>query len=397
MKFRIVMLCICFNLLYQFSFAQNSSLAPLLTADSVASGSSKDVFSSFLQLAANNITGSNKEFHFKSNPFSLMLKANPDLAMDKNYLKYKTLRNLNFDFDIKLDSNFHFNGFGAGITYALINRRDYTVYDKFIDLVYLKNGDYHRLHEGIIQQSSAKSIDPAFRVRLIKEQHDLFNDADTTFDMLDKDVRDFILKVAKDSSFNTLVDSISSNSKMSFRNAIDKAYNGVKASFQNKHLLTVGIADTTYSNAFFFKNLVFNAESIKGILNPNNTTANVQWDWKISDMLYTDSTKSDRNLKRHVLSFEPGFNLVIKNKSTQQSLLEFKLSGEYNHIFNGVYTGEKRDSSTINGTLRIRILDDLWVPLEIKYDPRHGNVFGFLNIRYNFTGLSKKFQSLSQE
>ncbi len=188
---------------------------------------------------------------------------------------------------------------------------------------------------------------------------------------------------------------IKADPKANFHKYSQKNYDSIYNSFQNKHLLTVGVTDTTYSDKFFFKNLVFNAESVRGILNPNKT-ANLQWDFKASGMLYTDSARSDRNLKKQLFSFEPGFNLVIKNKATQHSLFEFKLSGEYNHIFNGAYTNEKRDSSTINGTLRIRILNDLWIPLEIKYDPKSGNVFGFLNVRLNFMGLSKKQQSLPQ-
>ena len=68
---------------------------------------------------------------------------------------------------------------------------------------------------------------------------------------------------------------------------------------------------------------------------------------------------------------------------------EIKFSGSYYHNFATLYANERRDSLTINGTLRVRILEDIWIPLEIKYDPKSGNVFGFLNIKANFTGLGK--------
>jgi len=54
-----------------------------------------------------------------------------------------------------------------------------------------------------------------------------------------------------------------------------------------------------------------------------------------------------------------------------------------------LYADEKRDRLILNGTLRLRIYNDIWVPLEIKYDPDAGNVFGFLNVRANFTALGK--------
>ena len=96
-----------------------------------------------------------------------------------------------------------------------------------------------------------------------------------------------------------------------------------------------------------------------------------------------------RDLKRCIFNFEPGFNWVFRNKSNDQSFFEFKFAGSYRHNFIYLYNEEKRDNLTFNGTLRIRVIDDLWIPLEIKYDPANGNVFGFLSAKLNFTGLGK--------
>ncbi|PZR09688.1 MAG: hypothetical protein DI539_21775, partial [Flavobacterium psychrophilum] len=89
---------------------------------------------------------------------------------------------------------------------------------------------------------------------------------------------------------------------------------------------------------------------------------------------------------RQVFTFEPGLNLTIKTRRTQYSWAEFKLSGGYTRL-NRIYAGERKDSITLNGTLRIRVFGDIWIPLEIKYDPRKGNLFGFLNIRANFKAI----------
>jgi hypothetical protein len=69
--------------------------------------------------------------------------------------------------------------------------------------------------------------------------------------------------------------------------------------------------------------------------------------------------------------------------------MELKFSGSYYHNFNKLYNQEKRDLVTANAKLSIRIIADIWIPLEIKYDPRSGNIFGFLNIRANFNALGK--------
>jgi hypothetical protein len=77
-------------------------------------------------------------------------------------------------------------------------------------------------------------------------------------------------------------------------------------------------------------------------------------------------------------------------------LFECKLSGRYSHTFTTLYNREKKDSVTVNAMLRIRIYNEIWVPLEIKYDPYSGNVFGFLNVRLNFTALGKMAKDLSK-
>ena len=109
-----------------------------------------------------------------------------------------------------------------------------------------------------------------------------------------------------------------------------------------------------------------------------------------------DSLKSGRDLKRSVFSFEPVVNFVLKTKNTRKSFFEFKLSGGYYHTFSSLYEGEKKDLVTLNGTIRIRILNDIWIPLEIKYDPDAGKVFGFLNVRANFTALGKMAKDISK-
>src|ERR1700758_3976836 len=67
------------------------TVADVLTADSLASGNTKDVLTSFFQLAFNKLTGPNKELDFTSNPFALMLKSDTTLAVDTNYVKYRAL------------------------------------------------------------------------------------------------------------------------------------------------------------------------------------------------------------------------------------------------------------------------------------------------------------------
>ena len=79
---------------------------------------------------------------------------------------------------------------------------------------------------------------------------------------------------------------------------------------------------------------------------------------------------------------------MIRDKTTDRSFFEIKFSGSYYHNFGNIYLGEKKDSMTLNGIARIRIYNDIWIPLEVKYDPKTGKIHGFLNIKANFSGLA---------
>jgi len=64
-----------------------------------------------------------------------------------------------------------------------------------------------------------------------------------------------------------------------------------------------------------------------------------------------------------------------------------EISGSYNNVWKGLYAKETQIVNTINGTLRILVTNNIWIPIQISYNPKTGNVFGLLNITTNFTGL----------
>ena len=104
--------------------------------------------------------------------------------------------------------------------------------------------------------------------------------------------------------------------------------------------------------------------------------------------LMDDTLKLKRDLKRAIFSFEPGINVAFKTKHTKKSWLEMKFSGGYYYNFSQLYANEERDRLFFNGTIRVRIMNDIWVPFEVKYDPKNGNLFGFINVRANFKALA---------
>lgn len=369
---------------------------PILTADSLASGNYKDVLNSFFQLTADRLTGPNKDVKFSVNPFAVMAKLDTTLLVDTSYVRYRTLRNLNFTVAAALDSSYRFNGFSSGVKFALINKRDETVSRTFVDMV-INNDSINQLFllnnmAAILISSQMPDINKG---KKFADDWDKFTTGKIGFHQLDTAMRRLILvEVNKDPATAGIAKLINDDPTFSIRKRADALYKEMKDNFNKNLLWTIGVSDTTYKNEFVFSNVVFTSELLLGINKFTKRKNDLELNLKTDLQLVDDTLKTGRDLKRMVFGFEPGLNLVLKTKTTQKSYLEFKLSGGYYHTFNDLYPGEDRNRLTLNGTLRIRILQDIWVPIQIKYDPEHGNVFGFLNVRANFKALGDVGKSL---
>lgn len=376
-----------------------TDLKGVLTADSLASGNVKDILISFFQLSFNKLTSAKKELNFYSNPFAILLKNNPQAAIDTNYRKYKVLRKLNFGFGLNLDTSYHFNGYSFGVKYALINERDTTT----SKILFRELGnDSLGLEMDILHTKLNRFIDSAFpnkpqnlgnRIKLSNLVNTLFTDGSIPFNKLDSAFQTIVKKVAHQHHLNRFLSLLRVNPKLNLKTESDLKFSDLKKELQKKLLWTVGITDTTYRDQFAFSNILLSSELSKGIFK-SHPGSNIELDIKASLNLLNDTLFSKRNLKRTIFSFEPGINWVIRNKTNQQSIFEVKLSGEYNNRFNNLYTGEDKDDLRFNGTIRVRIINDIWIPLEFKYDPKSGNIFGFLNVKANFSGLSKTLKNL---
>jgi len=195
-----------------------------------------------------------------------------------------------------------------------------------------------------------------------------------------------------DSSTVTDIYKLMADPKFSFFKYKNQGYNELKKLYQNRALWTVGISDTSYTNGYLFKNLQVTTEYLKGVTHAGGL-ASLQLDLKATLNFTDDSLMSGRNISRQVFTFEPGLNFTLSGKKTKQSWLEFKLSGSYSNVWKGLYNKETQVVNTINGTLRVMVLDNIWIPITIKYDPKSGNVLGFLNVSLNFSGLGNSNNS----
>jgi hypothetical protein len=387
-----IIFTVLFLVTMQSAMAQSTQVKKILTADSLASGNLKDLLTSFFQLSFNNLTNRSRELNFNSNPYAVILRTNPSAAIDTNYRKYRVLRKINFGFGLKLDTAYRFNGFSSGIKYAIINRRDSTT----SRLLFRNLGtDSLSLEINALQDSLTDYIEatydnnPPLKLLYQRQTNLLLSDSTVLFKQLDTSFQKIVKKVTAEKGFPILSRLFSSNPKVNLRKESQVTFSDLKKELQQKLLWTISVSDTTYRDQFLFSNLVFRTEILKGM---GKSKPGANWEFSIPATLniVDDTLRPGRDLKRAVFSFEPGLNLVIRDRGNEHSFFELKFSGEYRHNFHRLYQNEKRDKLYFNGTFRVKVFADIWIPLEFKYDPLSGNVLGFISAKLNFSGQNKK-------
>jgi len=221
------------------------------------------------------------------------------------------------------------------------------------------------------------------------KEYAAFTKGTKNFGELSKAIKDTILAVLnKNDSTKRLYDYLKGNDKFNMKKTADSIYKDFKDNFNKNLLWTVGVTDTTYKNQFVFSNIVFGSDLVKG-LNKYSTAKNeLELNIHSHLQLVDDTLKAGRDLKRAVFNFEPGVNLAFKTKFSKKSYLEIKFSGSWYHNFSYLYANEERDRIMANATVRLRVFNDIWIPIDIKYDPKNGNLLGFVNVRANFKALA---------
>jgi hypothetical protein len=99
-------------------------------------------------------------------------------------------------------------------------------------------------------------------------------------------------------------------------------------------------------------------------------------------MLVTSQRRAD-------IKASGGINFSLIKSKTQKSILEFKPYIEYLAILTTPIGDEKKNLFSANADFRLRITDNLWLPLTIAYDLNKKNFLGFLNVAFNFNAFKK--------
>lgn len=362
--------------------------SPIFTADSLKSGRAKDVFTSFFQLALQNIAGPEKEFRFHSNPFAVMLRSDRSLAIDSNWIKYRRLRALNFSVALKTDSNFRFAGFAGGLRYALVNKRDVTVMKAFVKAMATSaEGERWRSLNRELDLIMSTIQDEALRARYSEARTKLTSEEGYAFKDLPADIKALIRSAAAARGYTVLLGMINGYPNVSWRSALSTDYEAAKEEAQRAPLWTIS-ADGGTNATGSLASAVAASQFLWGFAANRNNTKVFELDLRSSVTWSDDSLRPDSRLDKALFLFEPGVNLSFRTRGTGRSFFEMKLAASYIRPLLGQGTSNTNDSTTVSGELRLRVFDDIWIPVTIRYAPQTGSVQGFLNISANFTALS---------
>lgn len=361
-------------------------------SEKTKSGNFKDIISGFFQLASTNLSGDEKTIDFNSTLFALKAKVNPELEIDTNYVKETFSRNLQFNFKANLNKNFDYTGFTGGVTYAPINGRDETIVElsKKFDTIYTRfNVNLSIIQGNIIRKINEEHAEKIKKVNaeIQKKEEEKTNQIAELDEQREKKLKDFQENIINPylnnktitSTDTDLVNDFNKQLNVRLKESLEEVHQYLKDFYievQSKSLLTLAVDGTANKDGKFNK-ASFGAVYLKG-----NKDAWNEIDLR-AKFTYADTLVTE-HLPRTGLDLKAGVNFKIGKTREQQSYFEIKALGEYNKIFNNVLPDEDNEVITANAEIRIRIADDLWVPLVIKYDIENSNFLGFLNVTYNF-------------
>ena len=359
------------------------------SANSTKTANSQDFLTNFYRVSLDSILGKNHTYSFNSTFYSLetimrtIFSRKIKLELPKTYQDLKKLlqadkflKNNSLNFSLKGDSSNNLSSFSTGFTISIFNRRDI-------------------LHNAIKYSSSLIELEKYFelyRITITKINEDLkkqnkgntqflndLNQADSTkkYSQLPDATKDILLKYSTDSHFSKEERALLKNLLGNVDNG-NIIFNNLNALYSRKPLLTftpsysynITNKQPTYS---FGLDFLFS-------LNPKDSH-HTSWDGEIKTnyQILNDTSIKSTNFQNKPFSISVGINKVLLQDDKNQSLMEAKF------FLQDVYQFEKPtiNKFTLNSSFRINIYKSLWLPITISYDPKKGNVLGFLSITAN--------------
>jgi hypothetical protein len=399
-KFKSICFVVCFLLLQSVCFSQTTKSLFLNAYEaerskkltSLKTNTLAEIFQASLKSGI--ITTKGNDIGLKSTIFQLHKLWKPEIITEDSYKKQTFARNFEFGIAVKINESNKINAFGSSFKYAIVNNRDISLQNKkYLDADIKKleaaiDALVGTLHNQITKKIQNAIRNPSFK----KEDKDGVLNALSSFSTNNSDVQSFkklgenlkpffpVLEM-QESDFNAI-------NYAETREAIRKQAEELEDNIKKRGLLTLNFGNNYKDKAW--DSLAISLEYIKGL----GLAKDKDKPWDIYAAAFCDfkqDTVTKNSLGRQVFTAKLGLNKVLlKNRKENNSFLEILGSAEYTHVLKGLYAKESRGVFMADFTLSIRLSQSVFLPVEIKYDPKNGNVFGFLKVKWDLPRTSGK-------
>ena len=338
-----------------------------------------DLLSEILQVGLDRgiLKGTQNDVRVKSTIYGLMVMFDKRYEIDKYYSRLKFQRNFELGGSMQMNEDNQINGYGVALKYAVINKRDLSYGKDYSVLSSRIQQTQQQLHSmfGLVMQAFGRdsTTSPEQKRKLVK-----FISDNASIKDFDKFYEEFvtIIGVAADEETQKKVSEIKA-----VVNSINEDYKRITDEISQRPLLTFAAEAKNSESNWEFATLRLEFQKGLGFVKPDE----YPWDlYLASELIFTNDTLliSDK-LNRTVFSAKGGINHVLIKKQNNQSFLEVLGGFEYNSVFNGKYPEE--ESSILNAmfSFTFRIAPNLYLPVELKYDPDKNRFMGQVRIKWD--------------
>jgi hypothetical protein len=366
----IALFTICFAKTYAQQTVENTTL------DDVKGGKTankSEVLSNIFTAVTTSFGKSEDAITLKATPYGIISIFNKDWKKDANYVKYRFLRNIQLNTGLTpKDNNItKFQDGSLGLTISLVNKSDKTLADyNSLKNIYLDFVDKRTLAiKNIAQRFVADSPEQIKKQIAINASITKFFSSEDIAD-LDPDFASELKRVSGQQDLKTYMLS----SKTEVKKLIRRVTNG-------------SLVTLTPSVKYNFDKRLTDMLSYKLVwqFGLRNDIKKKPWQVEFTALYKTerDTLNLASNLNHTSAAGSGGINFVLAQDSKEKSTLELKPSFKYTRVFKARYPKEEANTYEANVTLRLRLSEDTWLPLTLKYDIKNPQLFGFLTIFWN--------------
>ncbi len=325
---------------------------------------------------------------FKSTLFGIKKLFDTTAVVDTNYKKAFLLRNIEISSKIGMGAQSKINEVTPGFKWALINKRDLSNVDRS-DLREMNDSltaltliQFNIL--GVLSNGNGLTIEEEDKLNEILSQYTNFSTSSARATLSAKEKTEFLIKKIEENNFignKFQLPKANLDRMISASKNIDALLKKREEAIKKGAILNL----TGYGRYkdVYWDSASVGLEFIKGL--GNKKDEDKPWDFQASAFYNTKlATNLNNQTSTSYAIGKLGINKVLIKNKAGASLVEVLGAAEVNHAFEKPAVGDQT-KILVDFTLTLRINKTTFLPIEIKYDPKNANVFGYFKLKWDIT------------